>query len=164
MNGCPSASIKQPLFARPHILCLLEHEPLHLLCDLYLGEVSVQAFAAARRFPLPLAASLCPCALAGRYSICSLLSILSLYQERGLECSFIPGPASVHYTAVCIYSRRSTPLTRRSKSSAWSFASSRTLSWPKPALPLWLAASVRPKTFMPRACAMMTSFTVDMPT
>ncbi len=37
--------------------------------------LSAQAFAAARRFPLPQAASLCLCALAGRYSICSLLSI-----------------------------------------------------------------------------------------
>jgi hypothetical protein len=37
--------------------------------------LSAQAFAAARRFPLPLAASLCPCTLAARYSICSLLSI-----------------------------------------------------------------------------------------
>lgn len=85
-------------------------------------------------------------------------------RKEAWDAASSQAPASVHYTAVCIYSRRSTPLTRRSKSSAWSFASSRTLSWPKPALPLWLAASVRPKTFMPRACAMMTSFTVDMPT
>lgn len=37
--------------------------------------LSAQAFTAARRFPLPQAASLCLCALAGHYSICSLLSI-----------------------------------------------------------------------------------------
>lgn len=96
-------------------------------------------------------------------SVLSSASDFSIGKEAW-DAASSQAPASVHYTAVCIYSRRSTPLTRRSKSSAWSFASSRTLSWPKPALPLWLAASVRPKTFMPRACAMMTSFTVDMPT
>jgi hypothetical protein len=96
-------------------------------------------------------------------SVLSSASYLCIRKEAWSAASS-QAPASVHYAAVCIYSRRSTPLTRRSKSSAWSFASSRTLSWPKPALPLWLAASVRPKTFMPRACAMMTSFTVDMPT
>ena len=85
-------------------------------------------------------------------------------RERAWIAQAFQALHSLSMLSVRFYSRRSTPLTRRSKSSAWSFASSRTLSWPKPALPLWLAASVRPKTFMPRACAMMTSFTVDMPT
>lgn len=154
-----------PFFAQPHILCLLEREPLHLLCDLYLGEAFCPGLRCSKTLPAASASLSVPLRL-GKGAIPSALSSASdlCIRKEAWNAASSQAPASVLYTAVCIYSSRSTPLTRRSKSSAWSFASSRTLSWPKPALPLWLAASVRPKTFMPRACAMMTSFTVDMPT
>lgn len=62
------------------------------------------------------------------------------------------------------YRRRSTPRTRLSKSAAWRSASSSTLWCVTEESPLSFAASVRPSTFMPSACAMITSHTVDMPT
>ena len=73
-------------------------------------------------------------------------------RARGASVVFLP------------YSRRRTPRTRRSKSSAWRPASASTLSWETDGAPDSLAASVSPSACIPSARAMMTSQTVDMPT
>ena len=76
---------------------------------------------------------------------------------RSFKCVFLDSVA-LHYNM------RSTPRTRRSKSSEWASATARTLSCVTSAAPDSLAASVRPRTFMSSALAMMTSHTVDIPT
>ena len=106
----------------------LSVSPLHLLCDLsrrgFLPRPSLQQDAS-RCLRQPLCASVpwqgaIPSALSSASDLC--------IRKEAWNAASSQAPASVLYTAVCIYSRRSTPLTRRSKSSAWSFASSRTLS------------------------------------
>lgn len=62
------------------------------------------------------------------------------------------------------YSILSTPRTRRSSFSEFRSASSRTSVCESSGAAAMLVAIARPRTFMPSACAMMTSQTVDMPT